>query len=315
MQQLNYPFAITGVGMTQISSAQQPIVPGYPNGTNGKFQNVVVQGNYAYVAASGGNGTGIIGLSLVIYNVANPQAPYVEGYLETGTVPWSSGPSYLNGAYAIAVSGQYAYIFSSGASTLYIVNISNPAAPTNVSALLISGSPGSLYSGAYSNGYVYIATQNKGLTVVNVSNPATPVQVFQEGGTTNKSVGVCVANGYCYTTNYQTTSPWTVRYLKIWSLATPSTPSLLETYTLPAGTKPAAVAVYGNTAFVSDLNTSSVQIVDVTTPTSPNYLASMQASSAFDVMNTAAVSVTRAESGSVHLISRSNRRAASSGDA
>jgi hypothetical protein len=250
-----------------------------------------VQGNYAYVLGTGGNGTGIIGLTLTIFNVSNPANPYYVSYITTGTVPWTSGNSYLNGSYIAAINGNYLYIASTGSSYLYIVNVSNPAAPFNVSGLLISGSPGSLYGISYSNGYVYLATQNKGLTVVNVSNPAAPVQTFQEGGTTNKSIGVFVSGGYIYTTNFQTTAPWTVRYLKIWTMTNPAAPVLIETYTLLPGTKPAEVVVYNNIAFVSDLNTNSIEMINVANPTAPVYLASLQASANFDVTNAANVVV------------------------
>ncbi len=289
MRQLNYPISIPNASTALVGTGPQPQLVGYTH-TNAGYQSVVVQGNYAYVAATGGNSTGVIGLSLVIYDVTNPAAPVYTGYLTTGTVPWVSGPPYYgNGNYIIAVNGNYLYLFSTGSSYLYIVNISNPTAPFNVSRLLITNTPGSLYGGAYQNGYVYIATQNKGLTVVNVSNPLSPTQVFQEGGTLNKSIGVFVSGSTVYTTNYQTTSPWTVRYLKIWNISTPSTPSLIETYTLPAGTKPGEVTVNGNYAYVSDLNTSTVQIVDITNPLAPNYLASMHASNSFNVTNTVAI--------------------------
>jgi hypothetical protein len=247
----------------------------------------VVQGKYAYVAASGGDSTGIIGLSLVIYDISNPTAPTAISYITTGSVVWTSGPSFLNSAYQIAVNGKYAYIFSSGSSKFYIVDVSNPYSPFNVSGLLITNSPGSLYGGAYSNGYCYIATQNKGLTVVNVTNPLSPTQTFQEGGTLNKSIGVAVNGNIVYTTNYQTTSPWTVRYLKSWNISNPASPTLISTLTLPAGTKPAEISINGHYAYVSDLNTSSVQIVNIADPSNMVYVSSMQASASFNVAEAA----------------------------
>jgi len=267
-----------------LGSGPQPQVPGYTH-TNTGYQSVAIQGNYAYVAASGGDSTGIIGLTLVVYNISNPANPFFVSYITTGTVPWVSGPSYLNGNYKLYPNGNYLYIASTGSSYFYVVNITDPTNPFNISRLLVANTPGSLYGISASGNYVYLATQNKGLTVIDVTNPLVPVQVFQEGGTLNKSIGVYVFGNYVYTTNYQTASPWTVRYLKIWSLANPIVPVLLTTYTLPAGTKPAEVIVYGNTAYVADLNTNSVQIVDVTNPLAPNYLSSMFASATFDVAN------------------------------
>jgi hypothetical protein len=195
----------------------------------------------------------------------------------------------LNGNYKLYPDGNYLYIASTGSSYFYVVNISDPTNPFNISRLLVANTPGSLYGISVAGNYVYLATQNKGLTVIDVTNPLSPVEVFQEGGTLNKSIGVYVYGNYVYTTNYQTAAPWTVRYLKIWTITNPAIPVLIGTYTLPAGTKPAEVIVYGTTAFVSDLNTSSIQIVDVTNPLAFNYLASLQASALFNVTNSVSV--------------------------
>lgn len=291
MRQVLSTQTITNPQMALVGTALQPYDTSLAPNTNASFQNVIVQGNYAYVASTGGDSTGVIGITLSIYNIANPAMPFLTGYITTGSVPWVSGTPYLNGSYQMAINGNYLYVFSSGSSYLYVVNIANPYNPYNISRLLISNSPGSLYGGCYSNGYCYISTQNKGLTVVDVSNPLSPIQVYQEGGTTNKSIGVCVYGKYLFTTNYQTASPWTVRYLKTWDISTPTTPSLLNTYTLPAGTKPAFVTAFAGYAYVSDLNTSSVQICDISNPASPVYKASMQASATFNVTEAAAFNI------------------------
>jgi hypothetical protein len=272
-----------------LGSGPMPTDPAFPT-TEAKYENVVVQGNYAYVAGGAGDSVGEIGLTLVIYDVSNVANPVAISYITNGSVPWTGGPSYLNGSYQMAINGNYLYVFSSGASYLYIVNVTNPANPFNVSGLLITGTPGSLYGGVYSNGFVYIATQNKGLTIVNVSNPLAPVQVFQEGGTLNKSIGVAINGSTVFTTNYQTAAPWTVRYLKSWNVSNPSAPVLLETYTLPSGTKPGGVSLNGHYAYVADLNTATFQIIDVSNLTAMNYIASMQASASFNVQNNVAFS-------------------------
>lgn len=229
-----------------------------------KFEDVTISNGIAFVAG------GLAATTLTIYDVHNPLVP---SYLAT--------KAYL-GTYKLQISGSYCYIPSSGGSTLYIVNISNPASPVTVASLAISGSPGSLYNCSVLGNYCYIATQNKGLTVVDVTNSASPLQIFQEGGTLNKSFGMAVKGSIAYTTNYQTTTPWTVRYLKTWNVSNPASPSLLATYSLPAGTKPLGVNVYGSTAFIQDANTNTIQMVDVTDPTHPNYLSSMAASGLFN---------------------------------
>lgn len=246
-----------------------------------KYENVAVYTGidgykqYAAIVAGGGTGT------LFIYDVTDPNIPvYINKIV-------------LSGAYNLSIatiSGSvYAFIPSSGGSTLYIENITNPYSISTYSSLALSGSPGALYSCQYANGYVYVATQNKGLTVVDVGGGlaggtlAVPIQSFQEGGTTNKTAGVAVSGNYVYTTNYQTSFPATVRYFKTWELAagggTLAVPFLANTFTVaggPTGTssKPQGVSISssGTTAFVTDGNQSVYDIIDITTPTSPVYL-------------------------------------------
>lgn len=249
--------------------------------TSTKFENLTtytgIDGykKYAAVVAGGAAGT------LFIWDISNPKIPSLCSSI------------ILSGAYNVAVaqiSGSiYAFVPSSGGSSLYIINVTNPFALTTTSSLLISNSPGSLYAISYANGYVYLATQNKGLTVVDVGGGlaggtiTTPVQSYQEGGTTNKSGGVIVVGNVVYTTNYQTTFPATIRYLKTWNLAsgggTLAVPVLANTYTVPGGptatsTKPLGISASaaGNTLYVTDGNQGVIDIIDVTSPTSPNYL-------------------------------------------
>jgi len=300
--QLNYQTTIANPAMGVVGTGALPVIPGTT--TAGKYQNVTVVGNYAYVAGFASPGANPVGMSLVIYDITDPTNPFVTGWIPTQTNPWNGGAPGLNGTYCMVIQNGYAYITSG--LTFYVVNVQNPYYPYNVGRCAVTGSPGTLYSVAMSGNYAYISTQSKGLTVVDCTNPLLPVQVFQEGGTLNKSVGVCVANGYVFTTNYQTTAPWTVRYLKIWNISTPSTPSLITTYTLPAGTKPGQLSVNGNYAYVTDFNTNSVQIVDITNVNSPNYISSMAASASFGTLESAATNTTSLDGDFAYITSGSS---------
>ena len=232
---------------------------------NTKNQSVTIQGNYAYVAGGGSAAT------MSIYDISNQAIPVLKGSIN------------LLGSYQIAVQGNYAYVPSSGGFVLYVVNITDPSNPSVTGSVNLTATTGSLYSCVISGNYVYISTQSKGLTVVDVTNPASPTQVYQEGGTLNKSVGVAIAGTTLYTTNYQTTAPWTVRYLKTWNISSPTSPVLQNTYTLPSGAKPGNLSVYGNYAYVTDLNQNVVYIINITTPTAPVYTATLTPSGIFNV--------------------------------
>ncbi len=249
--------------------------------TAAKFENLAtytgIDGHKQYAAIVAG---GLVG-TLFIWDITDPQIPVLCSYVT------------LAGAYNVSIaqiSGAiYAFVPSSGSSVLYTINVTNPYSLTTTSSLTITNSPGSLYSCVYSSGYVYIATQNKGLTVVDVGGGlaggtiTAPVQSYQEGGTTNKTAGVAISGNIVYTTNYQTTFPATVRYLKTWQLAagggTLAVPNLANTYTISGGptgtsTKPLGIAVNaaGTVAYVTDGNQGIIDIISVSTPTSPSYL-------------------------------------------
>jgi hypothetical protein len=116
-------------------------------------QNVVVQGQYAYVAASTG---------LYIVNVSNPSNPVQVGFCST---PGS--------AKDVAVSGNYAYV-ADGSGGLRVINISNPASPA---AAGFCATAGDAQGVAVSGNYAYVADWGDGLRVINVSNPASPSEV------------------------------------------------------------------------------------------------------------------------------------------
>ena len=242
-----------------------------------KFENTFIYSvnGKTYAVGSGGGSV----CTMAIFDITDQTSPVMLNY------------GVYAGSYNIQVAtisgSTYAFIPSSGGSSLYIINITNPYSWTTTSSTLITGSPGSLYSCVYLNGFVYIATQAKGLTVLDVGGGtgslSAPIQTYQEGGTTNRSFGVAVLNSTTiFTTNYQTTFPATVRYLKTWTLTgggSPSIPSLANTYTIPGGptatsTKPLGLSISPNglTAFVSDGNQNQIDIIDITTPTSPSYL-------------------------------------------
>ncbi|MBD3854846.1 MAG: hypothetical protein IFJ96_08670, partial [Acidobacteria bacterium] len=79
---------------------------------------------------------------------------------------WPYGP-----AYAVAVSGSYAY-FGSG-TVLLVADVSNAAAPQVVGEVVL---PGLIEGVAVSGSYAYVADGSSGLRVIDVSTPASPIE-------------------------------------------------------------------------------------------------------------------------------------------
>jgi hypothetical protein len=100
---------------------------------------------------------------LNIVNVANPSQPYVVGQY---TGPWASG---------VDVVGNLAYVTDAGywSGSLYILDVSNPAAPSLISHYATTGSY--LVNVRVVSGTAYLADELNGLLVLDVSTPSQPV--------------------------------------------------------------------------------------------------------------------------------------------
>lgn len=267
-----------GISGTSTSSfsLQSTTIPLY--GTTIKSLNcsIVNSGLSLIAAVTGGQTAG----TLQLFNVSNPLAPV---YL--------SSTSLLGSYRVIPGPWPYFYVPSSGGNTLFVINASNPYSPTiqtQVNATVGTGVSNALYSGVYSSGYVYLATQAWGLVVVNVTTTP-PTVVFTEGTTVNnmKTFGSYLdSRGNLYITYYAnngasyTTTGWVV---KTWNITTPSSPTS-TTFTAPNSApynnnQPIQISGSGNTLFLTA--GSYIFLIDATTPTSLSILTSIAYSYTF----------------------------------
>jgi hypothetical protein len=98
----------------------------------------------------------------------------------------------------VAVADNYAYITTGWSNTLYVVDVSNHAAPFAVGV-----GPFDMTSLAYPAGVAvagndaYVAAGNEGLRVILVSNPSAPVAVGFYN-TPAYATGVTVVAGHAY---------------------------------------------------------------------------------------------------------------------
>ena len=120
----------------------------------GPAHGVAMVGRYAYLG---------VGPRILILDMANPVTPVVVG--QSAILP-----AFVEG---VAVVEGYAYV-ADGQAGLRVINVSNPAMPTEVGGY---DTPGWAYSVAVAGTYAYVADGNSGLRVINVANPAAPVEV------------------------------------------------------------------------------------------------------------------------------------------
>ncbi|UCH34875.1 MAG: hypothetical protein JSV65_00530 [Armatimonadota bacterium] len=114
--------------------------------------NLVVQGPYAYVAASG---------AMTILDVSNPARPVQVAHFDTpGT------------AFDVAVSGTHAYV-ADDIGGLQVIDVSDPTRPRLCASLVARNGP---HPRAIAlNGKQLYLTGESGLWVVDISDPARPV--------------------------------------------------------------------------------------------------------------------------------------------
>jgi len=178
-----------------IIDVSDPMEPQYIGGYNtaGNVRNVVVNGDYAYVADSdyyteeynpyegfyydewhSGDG-------LVIIDVSDPTEPqYMGGYDTAGD------------AQGVVVNGDYAYV-ADEKNGLVVVDIADKTNPQEAGHY---NTAGYAYDVAVMDDYAYVADDDNGLVIVDITNKTDP----QEGGhyDTGRAEGVTVAGDYAY---------------------------------------------------------------------------------------------------------------------
>jgi hypothetical protein len=169
----------------------------------------------------------------------------------------------------VAAEGGYAYVASSTnqGAVLVVVDVSNPAAPREVSRL--SGVQQSAV--AVSGRYVY--TFGGALTIVDVADPAAPVVVgsVPVAGVTGYA-GLQLSGGYVYGANGAG--------LHVLDVSNPAAPVEVGTLALPSATS-VAIADPGSTictaeayALVTSLD-GSLYVVNVSVPSSPRFVSAL----------------------------------------
>jgi hypothetical protein len=206
--------------------------------TPGYAYQVVVNGNYAYVADyySG----------LQIIDVTNPTVPVEVGSFDS-----------TGSARDLQVIGNYAYI-ANGESGLQILDISNYSNPTEVGSFSM---PGYAQGIQVQGDYAYVAEfsdTTSGLWIIDISNPFSPTFA----GFSNSTVPVydVFING-----NYAYVAAGKAGF-QIIDISNPSDPIEISQTSLPGFAS--RIAVNGNYAYVAD-GYYGMFIIDITSPASP----------------------------------------------
>jgi len=249
--------------------------------------DVVVDGNYAYVSTEKTNG------GLAVVDITNRQAPVVVtaidigakgnsvtkigNYVYVGTGKSSGGLAVINATtpasatllttkniggegISIASSGNYLYMGIDGSSPKFVVlDVSNPASPSILSS---SNSPGNIYGIEITGGYAYVGMDYdwQGFRIYNISNSASPTVVSNLG--LNEEVNVVKVQGPYAFLGTEANSFYVI------DVSNPALPSVTKKITTAAEIQ--GITIQGDYAYVAmNTNSQNLSAINISTPANP----------------------------------------------
>jgi hypothetical protein len=280
----SYAFAADyhGVAVIDVSAVvdiNNPSSPPFLGNVETYITDVTVSGSYAYVAA----------LDFKVIDISDPGAPTV-----VGTVGFP-----FNQPAGVAVSGSYAYVTdpygydpeSTQSGRLRIIDISNPASPTQVGSVHSTGGKvwGPASGIAVSGDYVYVACPDENdpltgpgsLQVIDVSKPTRPSTVATVPVPEFPCYSIATSGPYAYVTGFKETittypvfSVTRTTGVRVIDISSPWTPVMVGGLTLtspPNSNTWYQVVAAGNYLYVA--GSPALQVIDVSDPTAPAIVA------------------------------------------
>jgi hypothetical protein len=263
--------------------ASTPSTPGLTDATN-----ITIAGHYALVTSKNRNASPTsnddgTGNSLTVVDISTPTAPTVVGTVH-GT---ALSPQALFGAYAVAVSGNYAFVASQGllsgqpaspdtsAGSFAVIDLTSPSSPTVVANIDNASLSGSLTDGldhatgvSIDGHYAYVtAYSGQRLTTIDISNPTSPAVVASLHDATNLALpnDVATQGNYAYIANQVASG---MEFTAV-NISNPLAPAVVGSVSDPTLKGAYRVRLNGNFAYVSANSASSVAAIDISNPSAP----------------------------------------------
>jgi len=198
------PYVYLSVGprlvVIDVSNPRDAVVVGQTSPTSPLAVDMVVRGDFAYVARTGGLG---------IVDVTDPAYPVEIGAVPLAVPPRAPLPASAGGMpRRVALAGNYAFVAALGAG-VRVIDVGDPRRPMEVGAWTpVQGEVEEaieVAAAAGGAGYVYVGTQRaggaftaeNGLHILDVSRPADPREVSFYS-TTNPVAGIAVSGHHVY---------------------------------------------------------------------------------------------------------------------
>ncbi len=239
----NFEKSIATVGDWSNPSEQSQL--GFSGGQNGIKVQVI--DDIAYLVRQNGNP------DFIVIDISDPSSPSELASLNVS-----------NTVRNIAISGDYAYLASSG-DELLVIDISNPSSPSEIASLNPSG--GSNGFGIFVSGnYAYLGRDGGGggdqFVVANISNPSSP-SLTASLGLSDDVNEIYVSGNYAYlATDIDS------QELIVIDISNPASPSVAASLDLSGNANADTITGFSDTVFIGRSN-DLLYSINVSNPLSP----------------------------------------------
>lgn len=227
-----------GFQVYDISDPTNPLLIGSDPDVHGS--GVAVDGNHAFVATNQG---------FAVFDISDPALPLMVGGCDT-----------LGASYAVAVSGNLAYL-ARGGDGFSVIDVADPTSPVVRGSCLTAHSTTDV---VIHGDYAFVAEWSAGTSVIDISDPMNPLLVTTLN-TSGASRGLALEGDHLYVADHSNTDG-----LLVVDVSDPENPVIIGA--CDVGYSPASVAVDGDHAYVLECSSyggSTLHVVDVSDPTAP----------------------------------------------
>jgi len=170
----NFAYFASGNGLiiVNVSDKSNPALVSNLNLGGGISQDLVLSGNYAYIALRS-DGVRVV-------DISNPNSPSLVASITDGYFP-----GYLTGswAYSVDIKGNYLYVADTFQEKISVFNIYNPASPVLVRTVSVPGAahPDSPRVFTVVQDVLYVGSGRYGLYVFDITDPSNPTELYNIG--------------------------------------------------------------------------------------------------------------------------------------
>jgi len=199
---------------------------------------------------------------LRIIDISDPASPILTGSFVFEIAPdtfsqYTVGNVYVSGSYAYVslIKGAWEGPYS---AWLWIIDISDPKAPTKTSSIRVPNKLRGTHGVYVAGNFAYLASGESGLLVVDVKDPAAPF-IVSRYDTSSSVQDVYVSDSYAYLADGDAG-------LSVIDVSDPTSPFIVGSYDTPGAAK--RLHLVGNDVYLAD-GKAGLTVINVSDPTSP----------------------------------------------